>query len=79
MTAGPRLHRPRAPLADYIDYFGYWARETGNPHRSDAQHCCGFQNHCISIDLVMPHTDSPGHAVPAPKLRVWIEAPRSNP
>ncbi|BBZ13620.1 helix-turn-helix transcriptional regulator [Mycobacterium branderi] len=36
MTAGPQLHRPRPPLADYIDYFGYWARETGDPHRSRA-------------------------------------------
>lgn len=36
MTAGPQLHRPRPPLTDYIDYFGYWARDTGGPHRSRA-------------------------------------------
>ncbi|GBE66730.1 hypothetical protein MFM001_31920 [Mycobacterium sp. MFM001] len=36
MTAGPQLHRPRPPLADYIDYFGYWARDVGDQHRSRA-------------------------------------------
>lgn len=36
MTVGPQLHRPRPPLADYVDYFGYWARDTGDPHRSRA-------------------------------------------
>jgi AraC-like DNA-binding protein len=36
MTHKPQLHRPRPPLADYIDYFGYWARDAGDPHRSRA-------------------------------------------
>jgi AraC-like DNA-binding protein len=32
----PRLYRPQAPLAHHIDYFGYWHRESGDPHRSRA-------------------------------------------
>ena len=32
----PRLYRPRPPLANFVSYFGYWQRETGEPHRSRA-------------------------------------------
>jgi hypothetical protein len=32
----PQLYRPRSPLAPYIDYFGYWRRESGEPHQSRA-------------------------------------------
>jgi hypothetical protein len=31
-----RLYRPRAPLDVYIEYFGYWQRGSGEPHRSRA-------------------------------------------
>ena len=34
--ADPRLYRPRPPLADFVEYFGYWQREVGEPHRSRA-------------------------------------------
>jgi AraC-like DNA-binding protein len=34
--AAPQLYRPRSPLAPYIDYFGYWRRESGEPHQSRA-------------------------------------------
>lgn len=33
---GPQLFRPRAPLADYIEGFGYWDRTAGAAHRSRA-------------------------------------------
>lgn len=33
---GPRLYRPCAALADYVDYYGYWERAAGEPHRSRA-------------------------------------------
>lgn len=33
---GPRLHRPRPPLDEYIDFFGYWQRESGVAHQSRA-------------------------------------------
>ena len=36
LGAHPHLYRPRPPLADYIDYFGYWERDAGNPHQSRA-------------------------------------------
>ena len=32
----PQLYRPRPPLADYIDFFGYWRRDSGDPHQSRA-------------------------------------------
>ncbi len=32
----PRLWLPRPPLRDYIEYFGYWQRASGEPHRSRA-------------------------------------------
>jgi AraC-like DNA-binding protein len=34
--AAPHLFRPRQPLARYIDYFGYWQRDSGEPHKSRA-------------------------------------------
>ena len=34
--ADPHVYRPRPPLADYIDYFGYCERDAGNPHQSRA-------------------------------------------
>jgi AraC-like DNA-binding protein len=34
--AVPQLYRPRHALADYIDYFGYWRRDSGEPHQSRA-------------------------------------------
>jgi AraC-like DNA-binding protein len=33
---GPQLFRPRQPLADYIDYFGYWDHRRGSAHQSRA-------------------------------------------
>lgn len=33
---GPRLYRPCRALADCVDYFGYWERGAGEPHRSRA-------------------------------------------
>lgn len=33
---GPRLYRPSPALADFIDYYGYWDRAAGAPHRSRA-------------------------------------------
>src|SRR3954454_15119553 len=32
----PQLYRPRPELAGLVEYFGYWQRETGEPHRSRA-------------------------------------------
>jgi AraC-like DNA-binding protein len=32
----PQLYRPRPPLTDYIDFFGYWRRDSGDPHQSRA-------------------------------------------
>ncbi|PQM48382.1 hypothetical protein C1Y40_01407 [Mycobacterium talmoniae] len=34
--SGPRQYRPRPPLSDFIDYFGYWDRRAGEPHQSRA-------------------------------------------
>lgn len=34
--AGPQLYRPRPDLANHIEFFGYWERESGDPHRSRA-------------------------------------------
>ncbi len=34
--AGPQLYPPLPPLAEYIDYFGYWGRDFGDPHQSRA-------------------------------------------
>ncbi|RDH79409.1 AraC family transcriptional regulator [Mycolicibacterium moriokaense] len=34
--AGPRLLRPRQALAEHIEFFGYWQRGSGEPHRSRA-------------------------------------------
>ena len=34
--ADPQLYRPRPPLANFVEYFGYWQRESGEPHRSRA-------------------------------------------
>ncbi|WP_396927806.1 helix-turn-helix domain-containing protein [Mycolicibacterium sp.] len=34
--AGPYLHRPGAPLCEYIDYIGYWRHVGDVPHRSTA-------------------------------------------
>ena len=34
--ADPQLYRPRPELAGFVEYFGYWQRETGEPHRSRA-------------------------------------------
>lgn len=34
--ADPQLYRPRQPLANFVEYFGYWQRESGEPHRSRA-------------------------------------------
>jgi AraC-like DNA-binding protein len=37
MTApGPQLRRPRPPLDRYIDFFGYWAHDGGEPDLSRA-------------------------------------------
>lgn len=36
VVKGPQLFRPRPPLASYIEYFGYWQRDSGPPHRSRA-------------------------------------------
>ncbi|OQZ93198.1 helix-turn-helix domain-containing protein [Mycolicibacter algericus] len=33
---GPRLFRPRQPLAESVEYFGYWDRRTGGAHQSRA-------------------------------------------
>lgn len=35
-VTGPRLYRPCRALADSVDYYGYWERATGEPHRSRA-------------------------------------------
>jgi AraC-like DNA-binding protein len=35
-VTGPRLYRPSPALADFIDYYGYWDRAAGAPHRSRA-------------------------------------------
>jgi AraC-like DNA-binding protein len=34
--ADPQLYRPRPELAGFVEYFGYWQPETGEPHRSRA-------------------------------------------
>ena len=34
--ADPQLYRPRPPLADCIEYFGYWQRDSGDAHQSRA-------------------------------------------
>ena len=34
--AGPQLYRPRPALANHIEFFGYWERTSGDPHRSRA-------------------------------------------
>jgi hypothetical protein len=36
-SATAPLYRPRPPLADYIEYFGYWRRDSGDPHHSRAR------------------------------------------
>ena len=36
MNAKPRLFPPRPALADHVDYFGYWERDTGPSHKSRA-------------------------------------------
>lgn len=33
---GPRLYRPGRALAEVVDYYGYWERAAGEPHRSRA-------------------------------------------
>jgi AraC-like DNA-binding protein len=35
MGAGPRLHRPRGPLADHVEFFGHWLHRGGS-YRSRA-------------------------------------------
>lgn len=34
--SGPRLYRPGPGVAQYVDFYGYWERLTGEPHRSRA-------------------------------------------
>jgi AraC-like DNA-binding protein len=34
--AAPQLYRPRPSLAAYVAYFGYWQRDSGDPHQSRA-------------------------------------------
>jgi AraC-like DNA-binding protein len=34
--ADPQLYRPRPPLVDCIEYFGYWQRDSGDAHQSRA-------------------------------------------
>lgn len=33
---GPALFRPCTPLAEHVDFFGYWERDEGAVHRSRA-------------------------------------------
>jgi AraC-like DNA-binding protein len=35
-VTGPRLYRPGPALAEVVDYYGYWERAAGEPHRSRA-------------------------------------------
>jgi AraC-like DNA-binding protein len=35
-VTGPRLYPPGPALSEFVDYYGYWERATGEPHRSRA-------------------------------------------
>lgn len=35
-ATGPRLYFPGPALSDFVDYYGYWERAAGEPHRSRA-------------------------------------------